>query len=39
MLLDVGFIILVEEATWLSPIMVVQKKRTRNFEFAWIFKN
>ncbi len=35
-LLNVGFITLVEEASWLLPIIVVPKKMI-NFEFELIF--
>jgi hypothetical protein len=37
-LLAMGFDVLMEEATWLSPIVVVPK-RTRSSKFAWIFEN
>jgi hypothetical protein len=37
-LLIARFIALMEEATWLSPIMVVPKKMG-SFTFVWISKN
>jgi hypothetical protein len=36
-LIAMGFITLVEEATWLSPIVVLPKKLTSS-KFVWISK-